>query len=331
MTPVFLCLSLNFMSTHHKYIFWAHSPIGYETYLALRHTGILTAENSYLITARDCTPPEANCSIGLPEEYCWMTPAQFELAARKLISFLKSIDFKNNTYELIIPQVANFFIRTLIESPNCKSYIVFDEGRAARGELSKQRCKELFYKYKIRSEASAHKLFQQIGVGFESMFSLYENGVTFYDIKHKKYAGNISFFDDTFPGQNTSILPKIENSDRAICKDFGLILLPPFHVWLKNKDFQNQFLNWQNSIHSIIRLNTEKKWILKFHPHDTDEIKDNFQKLFNFEEFNQFCDRQKISAHREPAFMNFDFYISAPNSTILFLKSERNQYIAIAA
>lgn len=313
-----------------KYIFWAHSPIGYETYLALRHTGILTPENSYLITARDCTPPEANLSIGLPEEYCWMNPAQFESTANKLSAFLEEIDFKSNTYELIVPQVANFFIRALIESPNCKSYIVFDEGRAARGELSKNRCKDIFYKYKIRLESPAINLFNQLGVKFESMCSLYEKGVTFYNVTHEKFAGNITFFEDAFPGQNPSIIKKVENPDRSRCNKFGLILLPPFHVWLKNKNFQTEFSIWQHSIQSIVKLNPEKKWILKFHPHDTDEIKIKFQKLFKFEEFNQFCNQNKISAHREPAFMDFDCYVSAPNSTIEFLGSEKNQYIAIA-
>lgn len=318
------------MDQNNRYLFWAHSPIGYETYLSLKDLGILNNGNSHLITARDCMPPEAECSIGLPEEYCWMSPKQFDRTQSLVSDFLKKIDFKNNFYELIIPQTANFFIRSLIESERCKNFIIFDEGSSARAPLFTRRCNEIFYKYKIRNEKAELSFFSATVTDFQTISKLYEKSVPFYDLNHKKFSGHISFFKDAFPEKSVSLITKSNFSGKSYCKNHGLILLPPFHVWLRKEEFQKKFQTALYSLKNIARLNPGMKWIFKFHPHDTDEIKNKFKSLLNFEEFNDFCIRKKISNHREPAFMGFDVYVSAPNSTTEFLRSDKNQFIAIA-
>ena len=318
------------MDEKNKYIFWAHSPIGYETYLSLKELGILTKQNSHLITARDCTPPEAECSIGLPEEYCWLSPKQFDKTQLLISEFLRKIDFKNNFYELIVPQTANFFIRGLIESACCKNFIIFDEGSSARDPLFPRRCKEVFYKYKIRNENPELNFLSEIASNFHTISKLYENSVPFYDVNHQKFSGYLSFFKDSFPGKDVSVIPKTNFVGENFCKNHGLMLLPPFHVWLRKDEFQKKFQTTLYSLQNIARLNPNIKWIFKFHPHDTDEIKEKFKSLLNFEEFNDFCARKNISNHREPAFMGFDIYVSAPNSTTEFLRSDKNQFIAIA-
>jgi hypothetical protein len=318
------------MQKESKYIFWAHSPIGYETYLSLRKMGILNEQNSHLITARDCTPPEAECCIGLPEEYCWLSPEQFQKTQEMICTFLEKIDFKNNAFELIVPQTANFFIRCLIESPQCLQYHVFDEGSGARAPIFDARCKQIFYKYNVRDEACCRNFMKALGTDFDTLSGLYKNGVPFYEVGHRKFAGFMSFFNDAFPGGSVSIVPKSEFSGVSACRNYGLILLPPFRSLINKPDFKKKFQQIYISIQSIARLNTQKKWVYKFHPHDSEEIKQKIKGLLKYEEFTQFCERKSISRHREPAFMGFDVYVSAPNSTIDFLRSDKSQYIAIA-
>ena len=318
------------MDEKNKYLFWAHSPIGYETYLSLKELGVLNNENSHLITARDCTPPEAECSIGLPEEYCWLSPQQFNQTQSRVSDFLKKIDFKNNFYELIIPQTANFFIRSLIESDRCKNFIIFDEGSSARAPLFNRRCSEVFYKYKIRKDKAELNFLADTGTNFQTISKIYEQSVPFYDIQHPKFSGYISFFKDAFPEKSVSIISKTNYEGASSCQNHGLILLPPFHVWLRKDEFQKKFQSTIYSLQNISRLNSEMKWIYKFHPHDTDEIKSKFKSILKFEEFNDFCARKNISKHREPAFMGFEIYVSAPNSTTEFLRSDKNQFITIA-
>ena len=312
------------------YVFWAHSPIGYETFLALKEAGIFNESNSTLITAREFFPSEANACIGLPEEYLWQSPAEFEVAQEKIVTALKRLQNDNIEYELFVPQTANFFVRALIESPRCQSFVLFDEGSGARGALFSKRCVDVFYKYQVRPEKSLSGFLAYLAVKPEVMTDLYRQGVPFYDVRHPKCAGYISFFEDAFPGETVIRLKKPSFSGTSICSKHGLILLPPFHAWAKSINFTDKFQTFYNSINSIARLNSTKKWVLKFHPHDNEEVQKKILSSFKFDEFGKFCKTHKISEFREPAFMGFDTYVSSVNSTVMFLRADRHQYIALA-
>ena len=312
------------------YIFWAHSPIGYETYLALKQANIFTAINSTLITSREFRPPEAALCIGLPEEYMWQTEEQFKNTQKSLMKLLDGLNIKTDGFELFIPQSANFYIRALIESPACKSFIFFDEGSSARGRLFKRRCIPGFYKYDIRKTDNFEDFIFRLGLNSPVMVDLYANGVPFYVVNHSKCAGYLSFFKDAFPEQEVNILEKVLPAAAELCSQYGLILLPPFHAWSKVADFAKNFQVFLNSVKSVAGLNAERRWLLKFHPHDSSSIREKIAGYFPFECFENFCIKNNISLYREPAFMGFDLYMGAPNSTFEFLKHDRHQYIAIS-
>jgi len=311
------------------YIFWAHSPIGYETYLALTQANIITKDNSTLISAREFYPPDAALCIGLPEEYVWQTEEQFTSTQKSITQLVETLNVAERGFELFIPQSANFYIRALIESPACKSFIFFDEGSSARNLLFKRRCIPGFYKYNIRETGAFEDFTGRLAIDRKVMIDSYASGVPFYSVEHLKCAGYLSFFKDAFPEQSVHVLNKVTPEAAEICFQYGLILLPPFHAWAKTPDFAKNFQVFSNSVNSVVRLNAGKKWVIKFHPHDGSNIRSKVVGYFPFEDFESFCIRNTISPYREPAFMGFDFFVGAPNSTFEFLKHDRHQYIAI--
>jgi hypothetical protein len=69
--------------------------------------------------------------------------------------------------------------------------------------------------------------------------------------------------------------------------------------------------------------------VIEFHPHDGSSTRSKVGNCFPFEDFESFCNKNAISSYREPAFLDFEFFVGAPNSTFEFLKHDRHQYIAI--
>lgn len=311
------------------YIFWAHSPIGYETYLALKQANIFTAINSTLITSREFHPPEAALCIGLPEEYKWQSEEQFQKTQKSITDLIKKLNVNDRGYELFIPQSANFYIRALIESAACRSFVFFDEGSSARKGLFKRRCIPGFYKYKVRESDAFEDLMDCLCINRDVMLDSYAEGVPFYSVSHPKCAGYLSFFNDAFPGHEVNILSKVDPESVDVCSQYGLILLPPFHAWSKTAEFVVNFQIFLNSVISISRLSLKKKWLFKFHPHDGVLVRGKIASYFPYESFESFCSSNGISPHREPAFMGFDCYVGSPNSTFEFLKHDRHQYIAL--
>ena len=223
------------------YILWAHFPIGYETYPALKQAGIINADNSTLITAREFFPPEAALCIGLPEEYVWQTEEQFQKTQKSITQLIERLNIGEEGYELFAPQSANFYIRALIESSFCKSFILFDEGSSARNLLFKRRCTPGFYKYKVRESDAFDDLMARLFINREAIINSYAEGVPFYSVGHSKCAGYLSLFNDAFPDHELSILSKVIPNPIDICSQYGLILLPPFHSWSKTADFVKNF------------------------------------------------------------------------------------------
>ena len=84
------------------YIFWAHSPIGYETYLALKQANIFTAINSTLITSREFHPPEASLCIGLPEEYKWQSEEQFQKTQKSITDLIEKLNVNERGFECAV-------------------------------------------------------------------------------------------------------------------------------------------------------------------------------------------------------------------------------------
>lgn len=310
-----------------KHIFWAHSPIGYEVYRSFKDNSLVTKSNSLLITARNFHPTDADYSLGLPEEYLWMNEDQFNSAKDKIIDLITQC--QNEGYILYIPQTANFFIRCMIESPLCIGYHVFDEGSAARAPAFESRVNlKEFYKYSLRGESELNNFFNFLAIDFDLINQIYSSGVPFYDTSHCKFLGFMSHFKDSFPGNNVTPIVRAKASGKSICSEYALLLMPPYHVYFKDVDFKNKFENLVNSIQTIKSLNKKLSIVIKFHPHDSDDIKRKLSDFFNAIPFNEFCENNNISKHQEPAFMGFKLYIGYPNSTISFLKEIGGDYIA---
>jgi hypothetical protein len=308
-------------------IFWAHSPIGYEVFKSFRDYKLTHEHNSLLITSRNFFPLDSDCNLGLPEEYIWMNDTQFATAKNKIIEFIQKCNSEN--YILYIPQTANFFIRCLIESPFCKGFYIFDEGSAARYPFFQTRMNfQGFYKYKLRGEPGLLDLFDFLKIDSKFISECYEAGVPFYEATHPKLLGFMSHFKNSFPGKDTEPIARAKILNVSVCSNYALLLMPPFHVELKKKDFNVRFNNLVNSVNGIKILDKELKIIIKFHPHDGNEIKNEVLKHLNLIQFEKFCKENNISEFREPAFMGFKLYIGFPNSTIEFLKEVGGHYIA---
>jgi hypothetical protein len=310
-----------------KHIFWAHSPIGYEVFRSFRDHNLADENNSLLITARNFYPPDADCTLGLPEEYVWMNENQFTEASKKIIDLINLTEGED--YILYIPQTANFFIRCLIESPRCMGFHIFDEGTAARDPaFSSSLSFRGFYKYNLRDDAIILYFLDFLKINFDRIYEIYSLGVPFYELDHTKFSGFLSHFNEAFPKRDASKLVRSKVIGVNKCSQYALLLMPSFHELIKHEDFNSRLQNLVNSVNTIRMLDKSMKLVIKFHPHDSDEVALKVSKLFNAILFNEFCDKNKISKFREPAFMGFKFYISYPNSTIEFMKEVGGNYIA---
>ena len=310
-----------------RHIFWAHSPIGYEVFRSFRDYKLADENNSLLVTARNFYPPDADCNIGLPEEYVWMNEAQFEAAKNRLIELVKRCE--GGDYILYIPQTANFFIRCLIESPRCVGFHLFDEGSSAREpSFSKRVAHQGFYKYALRGESGLQEFFDFLEVDAASINKMYSSGVPFYELGHPKFLGFMSHFKKAFPGKEVTQVLRSELAGTDSCGQYALVLLPPFHTLMKTPDFNSRLHNLINSVKTIQKLDSKLKLVIKFHPHDTDDVVAKISRLFNGIPFESFCAEKNISRFREPAFMGFKVYIGYPNSTVEFLKEIGGNYIA---
>lgn len=310
-----------------KHIFWAHSPIGYEVFRSFRDHKLVDNKNSSLITARNFFPPDADCTIGLPEEYKWMDEIQFINASNKIIEFFKKYNIEE--YFLYIPQTANFFIRSLIESPLCLGFYIFDEGTAARGPLFTRRVNSrLFYKYELKNNVNILDFFKFLNIDYDNINGIYSSGVPLYEVKHNKFLGYMSHFEKAFPNENVTKILRSDILGVDICKKYALLLMPPFHALIHKEDFASRLQNLVKSVKTIQSLNSNLKLTIKFHPHDGDEITSKVAHLFNAITFEKLCEDHHLSQFREPAFMGFKIYIGYPNSTIEFLKETGGDYIA---
>ena len=310
-----------------RHIFWAHSPIGYEVFRSFRDYKLTHESNSFLITSRNFSPADSDCSLGLPEEYIWMNENQFVIAKNKVIEFIEKC--KGEKYILYIPQTANFFIRCLIESPFCIGFYIFDEGTAARNPFFQTRMSfRGFYKYKLRGESGLSELFEFLKIDSKFIGEFYEAGVPFYETAHPKLLGFMSHFKNSFPGKDSAPIVRAKINNVSVCNNYALLLMPPFHVHLKKEGFNIRFDNLVNSVKGIQNLDKELKIVIKFHPHDGTEIASTILKYFNAILFEKFCKNNNISEFREPAFMGFKIYIGYPNSTVEFLKEIGGHYIA---
>ena len=310
-----------------KHIFWAHSPIGYEVFRSFRDHNLADDKNSLLITARNFFPPDADGTLGLPEEYIWMNEIQLRNAINKITEFINKINGED--YILYIPQTANFFIRSLIESPYCVGYHIFDEGTAARNPIFSQRMNfRGFYKYELKKNLDLLEFFEILKINFDEMNKIYSSGVPFYELNHDKFSGLMSHFQGGFPKKEATRIVRSNIINTHQCGHHALLLMPPFHALLKKEDFNIRLQNLVNSIKTIHNLDKRMRLIIKFHPHDADEIASKVSHLFDATPFDDFCNKNNISKFREPAFMNFRVYIGYPNSTIEFIKEIGGSYIA---
>jgi len=297
-------------------IFWIHSPIGYETYLAFKSTN--TSTPTYAISARNLFIKNSLADIGLPGLYQFETPEDKKSNIGKIKDAIMNIASEHSGFVIIVPQTAQPYIKLLIESDYCKGYAIYDEGDAAYGNSWTSYTQPSFHKYEIEKTNEWLSASKELKFNLDKIIANHKFGVPFYDLIHEKFMGLFSFFEEAFPGaakiklQIPNDIVKFNN----ITKQYSLILCGDL-TNIENKDETAK--NHLSNINNLINACGNKKWIFKAHPNDRSHLL--IKKIDSeIQTWESFCAEYNIDSSRESAFMNFNLYVSQKNSTIQFLK-----------
>ena len=294
-------------------VVWAWSPIGYETYLSIKKDN----PNTYLITARNFSPPESISTI-YPHNYFTNTHSQID---SNLFSIQKLLDLADDDTGFIFyaPQSASFYLRLLIESHKCKGYVIYDEGSAAYDPHFNVRLNSIWSQHTVRNEKSLINFCVINRIDKSKIDELYKKGTSFYDFTHPKFIELTSYFKSAFPAHHKIGLsitqPEIINHG-----DVCLILMPPLSSLRKNKQILLQYLL---DCKQVLSNSPSTFFIVKGHPVDSNLVIDKVQKLFdlpNLMNYSEYCIINNLNHFRETAFMNFPIYITNDNSTKLYLE-----------
>jgi len=296
-------------------LFWIHSPIAYESFLAFQRS--YTSGLVIPATSRNIDISDAVFQLGYPGLYQHQTPEQIDCCSRAIATAMETLLNKHNAYALAIPQSAQPYIEALIESPYCQGYIYYDEG-AACYEPDFYDCQAaVYHRYVMQHNEGFSKLAGLLQIDIERLHNRHRQGVPFFNFKHPKYIGCFSFFENAFPGQQTTILPRpdtISNAS-AICSEYSIILA---------NDLLNSSTNSEREIHlhniAVMYELLQGQVVVKSHPSD---IENNVCKIIggNKPMWSDFCKKYHIDPNREVAFMGFKQYITRNNSTSLYLKN----------
>ena len=302
------------MSVALPVIFWIHSPIAFESFLAFQKT--YTAGPVYSATARNVYVPGSIFEIGYPGLYQHQTSEQINLSAQMILSGIQQVLASHDGYILAVPQSAQPYIEAMIESPFCHGYVYYDEGAACYEQNFRLKQDPVYHKYHMDKNAGFDALIAFLQVDADKIYKRHRQGVPFYNVRHSKYLGCFSFFNAAFPGQEPSLLPWPDKNLELnqLCSDCIILLASDLLNGLKNAS--ERAIHLKNM--AILSDEFEGKLIVKTHPSDREkDVKDLIKSDVLM--WSEFCNRHKINSNVEVAFLNFKLYITPKNSTSLYL------------
>jgi hypothetical protein len=306
-------------------IIWIHSPIGYETYLAIK--AIDPSKTIIPISSRNVTVPGSMVNIGLPGLFQIDSDQQRNHNLLKLSSSIKGVAEKYGGYILLAPQTAQPYIEIIIESEHCKGFGIYDEGGNNYKDTWSNFTKPSFHQYQIKKTTAWIAAAKELKFNIDKLINRHASGVPFYDITHSKFVGLFSLFDEAFPGMD-KIKLNIHNDSKSFnesIEKFSLILCGDL-TNIRNKESSNH--RHFNNINQLLKITPNQNWVIKPHPNDRSEsILKNLD--YPVQTWEKFCLDKTIDLNREAVFMNFKLYVAQDNSSIQYLKCLRKKNFMI--
>lgn len=303
------------MSSALPVIFWIHSPIAYESFMTFRKT--YAAGPVLCASSRGMHISEALFELGHPGLYQHQSIEQINVSASAILTGMQPILEQYGQYALAVPQSAQPYIEVLIESPHCQGYIYYDEGDASYGQIQDMML-PTYHRYSMEPCMGMDSLCRKLGVDWEALRNRHLHGVPFFNMKHRKYLGCLSFFTDAFPGYEPTILPLPEKDpgQQALCGEYNIILLDDLLNGDTSATERRTHLNNVN----LLCQTLGPQVILKAHPSDRES---DVAKLFDKPPlmWSTFCEKHAVDDNQEVAFMGFRLYVSRNNSTFRYLSN----------
>lgn len=303
-------------------IFWVHSPIGYEAYLTFKSQEKALDLDVRLILTRHLTDEDAIVQTNENGLVWNQTEASRENTWKKISVEIEKIIEKHQGYTLCVPQSAIPYIEALIESPYCQGYSYYEEGTANYDTSEKFSHKRLriVYKYVLKLGHEARKMLNTLQVPPEFITARHLKGVMLFDFEHEKYLGSFSFFDEAFPGLQSTKINIMDLQERRIIDRSGIILVPSFTHLKSNLSLQCYITGLRN----IIRFRSDIDWVIKVHPNQSLKEEDALSNALSIQSFNKFTALNGYLSNRETAFLDFNTYITPSNSTFNYLRLRKN-------
>lgn len=301
------------MSSTLPVIFWIHSPIAYESFLAFRKT--YAAGPVLCVTSRSMRIPEALFELGHPGLYQHQSNEQINISAMAILQGMRSVLEQHGQYALALPQSAQPYIEALIESPYCQGYVYYDEGVASYGQIQ-DKLHPAYHRYQMEASSGMETLCQGLGVDWEALRSRHRQGVPFFNMRHRKYLGCLSFFADAFPGYEPTILPLPDKDpeQQVLCGQHSIILLNDLLNGATSPAERKTHINNVN----LLCQTLAPQVVVKAHPSDREgdvaAMLDTPPLMWS-----SFCEAHGIDSNQEVAFMGFRLYVSRNNSTFRYL------------
>jgi hypothetical protein len=296
----------------HIILVW--SPIGYETYLSL--ADMFGADDIVLISARNFHPPQAAAHLGDNHHYFSQNNADVESATDGLAKIAERLVKEGRETILYVPQCANFYVRTLIESTLIDRFFIYDEGDAAYAPNFSRLIKERWNRGIVRSEPALLAHLERYAVPLSQISQIFKEGPLFYEMNHRKLSGFISFFDAAFRGCQPIPLKIATFKHR---EDIGSLLIVPYLSRGSKGAGLQQFIEMLHG-RELDRGHRDDKIVVKFHPNDGKAVRCYVSDFLTrvgvrFDEWEAHCEKNDIDIHREPGFFKIQRLLSPANST----------------
>jgi hypothetical protein len=296
----------------HIILVW--SPIGYETYLSLAN--MFGAADIILISARNFHPPQATAHLGDNHHYFSQKNADVESATEGLAKIAERIVKEGRETILYVPQCANFYVRTLIESSLVDRFLIYDEGDAAYEPNFSRLINERWNRGIIRSEPALLAHLERYAVSLSQISRIFKEGPVFYEVNHRKLSGFVSFFDSAFRGCQPILL---NISTYKHLEDIGSLFIVPYLSQCFKGVGLRQFIEILHS-GEIARGPHDDKTVVKFHPNDGNAVRCYISDILTrvgvrFDEWDAYCERNDIDIFREAGFLKIRRLLSPANST----------------
>lgn len=309
----------NIVPSEPLFVLIAWSPIGYETYLALRD--LYGPKNIILVTSRSFHPAESHYHLGDRHDFFLQTDDELAHTCATLSRLGEEILARGGKFTLIAPQMGNFYVRVLIESGLCSDLVLYDEGSSAYGARFNLLKTHLWLKSRIKKATSLLECLAILETDYTRLHEHYSRGVRFYDLHHRKLRSLISFFPEAFPGYEKIHLPMcdVEFLKESDIENHVAILLPPIKTLKRPGEAQK----YRTDIEKIKSQSEAIKFVLKSHPSDVGIPIEDYLKLLALDQvtlYDDFIKDKGLNPFREPAIIGFNTIITRGNSTEIYIK-----------